>query len=228
MKRLLACVLALFCYIPATLGQTTPHGGHNVPATAAKPTTPEQIWADLAAGNHRFRTGAPQARNLISEREALVKGQHPKAIVLACSDSRVAPETIFDQPLGELFVVRTAGNTADALGIGSIEYATEHLGATVLVVLGHMSCGAVNAACSTDKLSSANLKAVVKPIRAACEKPGLQGDDLLRAAEQDNIRFSARDILDRSPGLHELVQQGRLTVIEAYYRLDTGEVQRLK
>jgi len=185
-----------------------------------------QIWADLVAGNQRFRAGKPQTRDLIAERDALVKGQHPKAIVLACSDSRVAPETIFDQPLGTLFVVRTAGNTADALGIGSIEYAAEHLGATVLVVLGHTSCGAVAAACSSEKVSSPNLKAVVKPIRPACEKPGLEGDVLLRAAEQHNVRLSARAILDRSPLLYELAQQGKLTVIEAYYRLDTGEVQR--
>jgi len=187
-----------------------------------------QIWADLVAGNQRFRAGTPQPRNLIAEREALVKAQHPRVIVLACSDSRVAPETIFDQPLGELFVVRTAGNTADALAIGSIEYAAGHLGAGVLVVLGHTSCGAVEAACSSEKVSSANLKAVIRPIRAACEKPGLQGEDLLRAVEQDNLHRSTRGILERSPVLHELAQQGKLTVIEAYYRLDSGEVRRLK
>ncbi len=199
---------------------------HGVSAKA--PATAEQIWADLIAGNQRFRTGNPQPRDLLAERASLVMHQHPKAIVLGCSDSRVGPEIVFDQELGELFVVRTAGNTADALGIGSIEYAAEHLGTTVLVVLGHMNCGAVKAACSTEKVTSANLKAVLRPIRAACEKPGLAGDDLLRAAEQDNIRRSARAILDRSPLLHEMAQQGRLTVLAAYYRLDSGEVQRLE
>lgn len=197
-------------------------------ATAATPATPEQIWDDLVAGNQRFVAGKPQPRDLFSERASLVHGQRPKAIVLACSDSRVGPEIIFDQGLGDLFVVRAAGNTADALGIGSIEFAAEELGASVLVVLGHMSCGAVQAACSTDKPRSANLRKMVKPIRAACEKPGLAGDDLLRAIEKDNIHRSACDILDRSPLLHELAQQGKLTVIEAYYRLDTGEVQRLR
>lgn len=197
-------------------------------ATAATPATPERIWAELIAGNERFRTGKPQARDLVAERHLLVQSQHPKAIVLACSDSRVAPEIIFDQGLGDLFVVRAAGNTADALGIGSIEYAAAEVGANVLVVLGHMNCGAVKVACSTAKVTSANLKAVLRPIRAASEKPGLAGDDLLRATETDNARLSARDILDRSPLLHDLARQGKLTVIAAYYRLDTGEVQRLE
>ncbi len=226
MNRILACLLLLVWYIPATLGQE--HGRPTVHANATKAATADQIWAELVAGNQRFIAGKPQPRHLVSERQALVQGQHPKALVLACSDSRVGPEIIFDQGLGELFVVRTAGNTADALGIGSIEYAAEHLGATVLVVLGHMSCGAVQAACSGQKVASVNLKAVLKPIRAACEKPGVPSADLLRAAEKDTVHLSARDILDRSPVLHELTQQGKLTVIEAYYRLDTGEVQRLK
>ncbi len=197
-------------------------------ATAATPATPEQIWADLIAGNQRFVAGNPQPRDLFSERASLVQGQRPKAVVLACSDSRVAPEIIFDQGLGELFVVRAAGNTADALGIGSIEFAVEELGSTVLVVLGHMGCGAVKAASLSGKVKSANLKAVIKPIRAACDKPGMQGDDLLRAAEQHNVNLRVHDILNRSPLLHGMTQQGKLTIIEAYYRLDTGEVQRLK
>lgn len=197
-------------------------------ATATKPATPEQIWTELAAGNQRFVAGKPQQRDPFSERASLVHGQRPKAIVLACSDSRVGPEIIFDQGLGELFVVRAAGNNADALGIGSIEFAAEELGASLLIVLGHMSCGAVKAACSGEKVTSANLKAVVKPIRSACEKPGLSGDDLLRAVEKDNIHRSALEVLNRSPLLHQMVQQGKLTVIEAYYRLDSGEVQRLK
>jgi carbonic anhydrase len=199
-----------------------------VHATAATPATPEQIWTELVAGNQRFVNGKPQPRDLVVERASLVTGQQPKAIVLACSDSRVGPEMIFDQGLGGLFVIRAAGNTADALGIGSIEYAAVELGATVLVVLGHMNCGAVRAASSTEKVSSANLKAVLKPIRAVREQPGLEGQDLLRAIEKDNVHLSARNILDRSPLLHGLAQQGKLTVIEAYYRMDTGEVQRLK
>jgi carbonic anhydrase len=198
-----------------------------VHATFAKPATAEQIWTDLVAGNQRFRAGEPQPRDLVAEREAVAAGQHPKAIVLACSDSRVAPEIIFDQGLGDLFVIRAAGNTADALAIGSIEFAAERLDVPVLVVLGHQSCGAVRAACTPAKAMSANLSAVLNPIRPACHQPGLDGDALLRAVELDNARRSARDILDGSPLLCHLVEQGRLAIIEAYYRLDTGEVQRL-
>src|SRR5690349_14478981 len=95
----------------------------------------EKVWADPVEGNQRCVSGKTKGRDTGHLRQELTKGQHPKAIILSCSDSRVPPELLFDKSLGELFVVRSAGNIADAIGLGSIEYAVEHLGSSVLVVL---------------------------------------------------------------------------------------------
>jgi carbonic anhydrase len=137
---------------------------------------------------------------------------------------------LFDQSLGDLFVVRSAGNIADAIGLGSIEYAVEHLGSSVLVVMGHTSCGAVKAACSGEKMPTANLQAIVDQIDPAVirAKQHAQGDELIDAAVRENVRQSANDILAHSAVLKHELDEGKLTVIEAVYSLETGEVARLE
>jgi len=136
-----------------------PASTHHMNTTQPVPS-PQEIWADLVQGNQRFVAGTPKTRGLVSLRNSLAESQHPKVVVLTCSDSRVSPEVLFDQSLGDLFVVRSAGNIADAIGVGSIEYAVEHLGSSVLVVLGHTRCGAVTAACSKEKMPTPNLQAI--------------------------------------------------------------------
>src|SRR5271169_2065492 len=157
-----------------------------VPAFAVAAQTPsaESVWADLMEGNQRFVSGKTKTFDVVALRQGLVKGQMPKVVVLACSDSRVSPEILFDKSLGYLFVVRSAGNIADAIGVGSIEYAFEHLGSSVLVVLGHQECGAVKAACSGAKMPTTNLQAVVDKIAPAVTKAKThaKGDELLEAA----------------------------------------------
>jgi carbonic anhydrase len=137
---------------------------------------------------------------------------------------------IFDQRLGDLFVIRTAGNTADALGIGSIEYAVEHVGTPLLVVLGHQHCAGVRVALSGAKLGSPHLKAVIKSIRNSFSETS--GDatspEALRRAEKENARFVARALLDRSELLHRRAAEGMLSVVAAHYMLDSGRVERLE
>jgi carbonic anhydrase len=128
--------------------------------------TAGNIWNDLASGNHRFVIGKTAPHDFLAQRHAVVKSQHPQVAVLSCSDSRVPPELVFDAGLGDLFVVRSAGEDDDRLSIGSLEYAVVHLGSRVIVVMGHQSCGAVTAACSAEKSESVNLDAVVLPIAA--------------------------------------------------------------
>src|SRR5262249_5274755 len=101
-----------------------------------------KLWDDLLAGNGRYVAGKPNARDLVADRTKLANTQSPKVGVLACADSRLAPELVFDKTLGDLFVVRSAGNSPDPIAIGSFEYAVEHLGTTMIVVMGHESCGA--------------------------------------------------------------------------------------
>jgi carbonic anhydrase len=180
-------------------------------------------------GNQRFVSGQTRSRELVQLRHTLAKTQHPRVIVLTCSDSRVPPELIFDQSLGDLFVIRSAGNVADAIELGSIEYAVEHLNSTLLVVMGHEKCGAVTAACSGEKMPTANLQAIVDKIDPAVAQARTyaNADGLLDAAIVENVRRSAKDVLANSDVLRRSFEEGKLAVIEAVYKLDMGEVVRL-
>jgi carbonic anhydrase len=204
--------------------QAAPHAAAKQAAVPA-----DTIWADLMAGNQRFVAGKTKTRALLSLRQSLAKGQHPRAIVLSCSDSRVPPELLFDQSLGDLFVVRSAGNIAEAIGLGSMEYAVEHLDSTVLVVLGHTKCGAVTAAAAGEKMPTSNLQTLVDQIAPAVAKvkDSTKGEALVESAMQENVHQSARDVLAHSEVLRHAKEEGKLTVYEAEYQLDTGKVVRL-
>lgn len=212
-------------------------GGHGAAEAAHKPrstehrivNSAEEIWSDLMEGNRRFVAGKPKVRPLVAAREELYKGQHPQVIVLGCADSRVSPELVFDKNLGELFVVRTAGNIADPIALGSIEYAAEHLHSRVVVVLGHEKCGAVAAAASGEKMPTPNLDAIVKKIFPVIEKYTIcaQGDQLLGLAVEANVAQSARDIVADSTILQREIAEKKLTIIRAVYKLKTGEIYRL-
>ena len=188
----------------------------------------DQIWKDLASGNHRYVTGKTASHDFVAQRKALVKTQHPQVAVLSCSDSRVPPELIFDKGLGELFVVRSAGEDDDPLSIGSLEYAVAHLGSTLIVVMGHQSCGAVTAACSGGKSESVNLDAVVRPIATSCGKIDPKKPETLDLAVRDHIHSVARDLLTNSELLRKAADKGKVTIIEAYYSLETGEVTKIR
>jgi len=219
-------VVTLVTIVPAGPQSVAQHD----PAQATTaPQSADQIWNSLKEGNKRFADGKGTARNLVSQRHSLEKSQHPLVAVLSCSDSRVPPEIIFDQGLGDLFVVRVAGNSADPIGMGSLEYAVEHLGTVVIVVLGHQSCGAVTAACSGDKMP-ANLDAVVEPIAPSCRvaKERHSSDDLIVFAIKDHVHAAAEELLSRSEVLKHAHDGGKLTIIEAYYSLDSGTVTRLR
>ena len=191
-------------------------------------TSSDQIWNDLAAGNHRFVLGKTAAHDFPAQRKALTKAQHPRVAVLSCSDSRVPPELVFDAGLGDLFVVRSAGEDADPLAIGSLEYAVEHLRSSVIVVMGHQSCGAVTAACSGAKAESVNLDAVESPIASSCAKVDPKRPETLDLAVRDHVHRVAEEVLARSEILRKAFDDGKLTVIEVYYSLDTGEATKLR
>ncbi len=210
---------------------------------------PEEVWAlasepgpgisadealkILQDGNARYLEGKPRYPHQGPERRALTagQGQHPLAALLSCSDSRVPVELIFDQGLGDLFVVRVAGNAAATDEIGSLEYAVEHLHTPLLVVLGHSQCGAVTAVLENVKLPG-SIPALLAPIRAAVararvENPGAVGDALLEAAIKDNVWQSMEDLLQKSPLIKAGVKAGKTKLVGAFYELDTGRVQWL-
>ena len=204
-----------------------------------KKTTPETqkvkkvsadvVWQGLIKGNKQFMAGGHTSVNFSSARQSLLKGQSPDVVVLGCADSRVPPEFVFNKNLGELFVVRDAGNVADKVSLGSIEYAVEHLHSSVLVVLGHESCGAVAATVSGEKMPSANLTAITDSILPAFtgSKICIIGGPSNLSCVELNVKQSSKDILAKSAILKKAVDEGRLTIIRAVYKMGTGEVVRL-
>ncbi|HWP98409.1 MAG TPA: carbonic anhydrase [Syntrophomonadaceae bacterium] len=198
------------------------------PAVYQRPDTltAQQAQQLLIDGNKRFLSGAILPKNLTQERRSeLVKGQKPLAVILACSDSRVPPELIFDQGLGDLFVVRVAGNVIDPITLGSIEYGVEHLGATLIVVLGHSSCGAVKASVDGGeaKGSIASIVAKIKPLVEKSKASGVKGEALYQKVEDENIASSVAE-LEKSAEIKSLLKANKVKVISGKYHLDTGEV----
>jgi carbonic anhydrase len=199
-------------------------------AVAADHAKFEGVWADLVAGNKRFMAGQCGTRDVVKARQGLTEGQSPKVIVLGCADSRLSPELIFDKNLGEIFVVRSAGNIADKIGLGSIEYAVEHLHSCVIVVLGHEKCGAVAAAAEGGKMPTDNLKEIVKRIDPALKehrKAGLEGALLAAKGVESNAKLSAAELLKNSPILKKEVAAGKVKIVTAVYHLGSGEVVRV-
>jgi carbonic anhydrase len=192
--------------------------------------SPEQIWNSLVEGNQRFVAGKPMARDIVSQRSSLEKTQNPPVSVLSCSDSRLPSEAIFDQGLGDLFVVRIAGNSAEPMGIGSLEFAVRILGTKVIVVLGHQRCGGVTAACSEETMASSNLEALIEPIKESCRMAKEQhgSEDLIDSAIKIHIRKTVNDLLAQSEILKHAHDAGKLSIIGAYYSLDSGVVTRLR
>jgi carbonic anhydrase len=220
MKRASARLFALLCAAALWAPALTR-------ADAPSTVNPEEALKLLLAGNQRFITGNLNSvsRDEIAQRRAeLVQGQKPFAIVLCCSDSRVGPELVFDQELGNIFVVRTAGEVLDAAGIGSIEYAVAHLGSPLLLVLGHEHCGAVAAAVA-DAKEPGHIASIVKAIRPAVAKTKGQLGDPLQNAVRANVQDIAARLRDTGPVLSEKVKAGRLKVMGATFSLRTGKVE---
>jgi len=192
--------------------------------------TPDAALQRLNDGNTRFVSGDFRHPNLTPERRAEVAaGQTPFATILTCSDSRVPAEAIFDQGLGDLFLVRVAGNVAKTDEIGSIEYGTSHLGTQLLVVMGHSSCGAVKAVVDGAEVHG-NIPQLVDTIVPAVERtkaanPGLAGAQLLAKAVEANVWQSIDNIFENSATIRDLVKAGKLKVIGAVYDLASGQVQ---
>lgn len=195
-----------------------------VSASEAVPVVPAvQALQMLADGNNRFVTEKLAIRNIGGERvKELSKGQHPFAVIVSCSDSRVPPELIFDQGLGDLFVVRTAGEVVDDIALGSIEYAVEHLGVSTVVVLGHGACGAVKATIAGGE-APGHIPAIVKAIQPAVDKAKSQKGSVEENAIKNNVDLITAN-LSNSVLFKELVRAGKLTIKGAVYDINTGKV----
>ncbi|PZR55048.1 carbonic anhydrase [Xylanimonas oleitrophica] len=204
-------------------------------ATTPAPTTPIEAWTALRAGNHRFVAGEPAhpSQNADRRRE-LRAAQHPHTVIFGCSDSRVAAEIIFDQGLGDVFVVRTAGHVLDTTVIGSIEYGTEVLGASLVVVLGHDSCGAVAATAhtlATGEQPPGFVRAVVDRVMPSVagitSRPGARATDAFDpdTLRTEHVRHTVEMLRGYSAALRDGVEAGRLAIVGVEYDLAEGSAR---
>lgn len=185
----------------------------------------EEVLGRLKKGNERFVADKLDGQlQDSSRRDALTGGQEPYAIILSCADSRVVPELCFDTGLGELFVVRVAGNVANTSSIGSIEYAVAHIGCPLLVVMGHESCGAVTAAIGggNNGYNINHLLAHVTPALAECGE-GANVNDVVKK----NAQLTAAELGSRSKIIGDAIAAGKLQVVSGYYELGSGRVEWL-
>lgn len=213
-------------------------------STGAPSVSADEALLRLMDGNKRFVANQMTSVNqsYTEARAALSRTQKPYAIILSCSDSRLPPEIIFDKGLGEIFVVRVAGNIPDPVVLGSIEYAAEHLGSPLVMVLGHERCGAVTATVNAKGKPEGNIGALVKTIApaikdAARECEACKGEAKCKESKKEeyvecainaNARSVAASLTRKSPVLKHLVHEGKLKIVTAKYDLDDGVVSLLK
>jgi carbonic anhydrase len=205
-----------------------------VSAEQQKAMTPDQVLADLMAGNKRFVAGELTDLDIKANIAATANGQNPSAVILSCLDSRVPVESVFDQGIGDIFVGRVAGNVENVDLLGSFEFATKVAGSKLVMVLGHEACGAVKGACDHAKLG--NLTALLDKIQPAVK--AVEGDfpedqrnsknaDFVNKVIEKNVELTVADIRKDSPILAEMEKNGEIKIVGAVYSLKTGEVTLL-
>ncbi len=197
---------------------------------AQQALTPEEVLSDLKEGNRRFVEGRLTPRDYVAQAAASASGQYPKAVILGCVDSRVPPEILFDQGIGDVFVGRVAGNFENVDLLGSLEFATKVAGSKLIVVLGHTSCGAIKGA--IDGVDLGNLTAmldnfddVLEQLKSEISGPfDASNTELVNAVTEENVRRTVNDIVSESTVIAELVESGDLAVVGGIYDLASGRV----
>jgi carbonic anhydrase len=224
-----AAVLAAALMAPSLAGA----GDLPVTAEAQDKMTPDAVLAALMEGNARYMAGEVSDPNVKARIAASSKGQHPKAVILSCLDSRVPVEQVFDVGIGDIFVGRVAGNVENEDQLGSMEFATKVAGAKLVMVLGHEACGAVKGAC--DGVEMGNLTVLLDKIEPAAEavqgfedteRNSKNGEFVAKVVEQ-NVRQTVKDIRERSKVLAGLEEKGQIKIVGAVYSLQDGSVKLL-
>ncbi|MBM7868530.1 carbonic anhydrase [Heliobacterium gestii] len=218
-------IILVFCFIISGCTRATKNS-----ITPEVSGTPKEIQQVLTEGNLRFSEATPRAKDMgEGRRRELTKVQKPLAVIVSCSDSRVPPEHIFDQGLGDLFVVRVAGNVVSQEVLGSVEYAVEHLKTPLVIVLGHERCGAVTAAVEGGHHggSIASITERIRPLAEEQKAKGGKGTQLVERTVDENVRAAVTE-LKKSPILREALDIEKIKIEGAKYDLDTGKVEWLK
>jgi carbonic anhydrase len=239
MNKSKLCLLAVIACLAPQAFAADDHGGSVTPVpykpgiTMTKSVqagiTPDKAIAILQAGNERFQAGKPLKRDLKMLVRKIAPGQYPFASIVACTDSRSAPEIVFDQSIGDIFVTRVAGNIVNDDMIGSLEYAAKVLGTRVIVVLGHNNCGAINGAC--DGLQMGNLTGLlskIQPAVNAAKTPGVRNSknhEFVEEVAEINVSDVIKTIHEKSPILKELEAEEKIKIVGAFYDTDNGQVR---
>ena len=192
-------------------------------------TTPDKALQMLKEGNKRFVSGRMHQRDLMAQVKATASGQYPFAVVIGCIDSRVPPELVFDQGIGDIFSPRIAGNFVNTDIIGSSEFATRLAGAKLILVLGHTECGAVKGACDNAQLGNLThtLSNIMPAVYSVTNVPGARDSKnaaFVQKVAEANVRLSVTALTDRSGVLQDLVAKGNLKVAGAMHDIATGRV----
>jgi carbonic anhydrase len=197
------------------------------PAAQGPAPTADTVLAELKAGNtHHVAKRYEHPHQTPARQRELATGQHPHAAILSCADSRVAPEIVFDQGLGDLFDVRVAGNIAADAELASLEYAAEHLSCPLIVVMGHQRCGAVSAAVEGGE-APGHLPMLLAAIKPAVLKAATLPGDRIDNAVRINVENVVRQLRESTPVLTKLAVEGHIRIVGAVYSLDTGKVDWL-
>jgi carbonic anhydrase len=190
--------------------------------------TPDQAIAALKAGNQRFVAGNSIKRDYKKQVQQTALGQYPMASIVACIDSRSAPEHVFDLGVGDVFDVRVAGNTVNEDMLGSLEFAAKVAGSRAIVVLGHTNCGAIKGAC--DGVKMGNLTGLLDKLMPAVNATKTSGernsknDEFVQDVTEENVNLTVQKIRDMSPVLKEMEAQGKIKIVGAMYDISTGKV----
>jgi carbonic anhydrase len=233
-SRLVATALpVVFLLVTASaLADDAHHGAPGAKPAAAAAAAPATSLAFLKAGNERFKAGTPTHPHLGAKRLIeTAAGQHPVATILSCSDSRVPPEVLFDDGIGDIFTIRVAGNVVDTDEMGSAEYGVDHLGTSLMVVMGHTKCGAVTAV-ATHATVHGHIPALVEHISEAVDAtrkayPSATDTDLIPEATRANVFQSIAVLLRESDSVRERVENGKAQLVGAIYDVETGTVEWL-
>ena len=232
MKNLIVSCLAATALLASSAAIADDHADVMDQATQAA-MTPDEALQLLKDGNARFVAGDSTERDLLDEQKATAGGQFPFAVVLSCLDSRSAPEIVFDQGVGDIFVGRVAGNVVDTNLLGSFEFATAAAGSKVIVVMGHTACGAVMGAC--DGVEVGNLTALLDEIEPAIDAVSTPvgtdrssaNTEFVNRVIETNVKMQVNELLRRSDVVRGLVEEGKVKVVGAVHDLATGEVRFL-
>lgn len=222
--------LSLVAAITLSIGLISCNAQNNkttVSSPKGTEVTSDEAIKLLQEGNERYVTGKTLDANISDEKrtELFKDGQFPYAIVVGCSDSRVPVELLFNEGLGNIFVIRNAGNVIDQVSLGSVEYGAEHLHAPLIVVLGHQNCGAVKATVDGGQASEniEEIKDLITPAYDIAKKTTTDASKIYTITEDENIKNSIEEI-NKSEVIQELVNENKVKVVGAKYSLETGEV----